>query len=99
MIEPDAMDPHEIQAVTHHPKDRGLLATRHQPASAAVRPLAMGAWFLMVGMTRARLEQIVTPGSAGAPEDRLRPPDTAAGQYALSYSLIRKPCRRAPENR
>ena len=46
MIEPDAVDPHEIQAVTHHPKDRGLLATRHQPASAAVRPLAMGAWFL-----------------------------------------------------
>jgi len=30
MIEPDAVDPHEIQTVTHHPKDRGLFTTRHQ---------------------------------------------------------------------
>jgi hypothetical protein len=25
MIEPDAVDPHEIQTVTHHPKDRVCL--------------------------------------------------------------------------
>jgi site-specific DNA recombinase len=51
---PDAVGPQEIQTVAHHQEGRGLLATHHSPVSSALRPLGMGARFLVVRMTRAR---------------------------------------------
>jgi hypothetical protein len=51
---PDAVDPQEIQTVAPDEEGRGLLATPHQPAPPALRPLGMGARFLVVRMTRAR---------------------------------------------
>jgi hypothetical protein len=37
----DVVDPQEIQTVAHHSEGRGLLATRHQPTSPALRPLGL----------------------------------------------------------
>jgi hypothetical protein len=37
-----------------HQESHGVLAAHHQPASEALRPLGMGARFLVVRMTRAR---------------------------------------------
>ncbi len=51
---PDAVGPQEIQTVAHHQEGRGLLATPHPPVPPALRPLGMGARFLVVRMTRAR---------------------------------------------
>ena len=51
---PDALDPQQIQAAAAHQESHGKLATHHQPASPALRPLGMGARFLVDRMTRAR---------------------------------------------
>ena len=50
----DALDPQEVPTAAHHQEGRGMLATHHKPASPALRPLGMGARFLVVKMTRAR---------------------------------------------
>jgi hypothetical protein len=63
---PEAVDPQEIQAVAHHPQGRGLLATRHQPVPSALRPLGMGARFLVDKMTRARVTRDCHAGSVGS---------------------------------
>ena len=42
------------QPATHHQESQGMLAAHHPPTSQALRPLGMGARFLVVRMTRAR---------------------------------------------
>jgi hypothetical protein len=44
----------DIKTGWHHQEGRGLLATHHPPVPPALRPLGMGARFLVVRMTRAR---------------------------------------------
>src|ERR1700739_3187964 len=51
---PDALDPQQIQTAAPHKESHGKLATHHQPASPALRPLGTGARFLVDRMTRAR---------------------------------------------
>ena len=51
---PDALDPQQIQTAAHHQESQGLLAAHHPPTSPALRPLGMGARFLVARMTRAR---------------------------------------------
>ena len=50
---PDALAPQEIQAAGIQEESPGLLGTRHCPVPAAVRPLGMGALFLVDRMTGA----------------------------------------------
>ena len=50
----DALDPQQVQTATHHQESQGMLAAHHPPTSQALRPLGMGARFLVVRMTRAR---------------------------------------------
>ena len=50
----DALDPQQIQTATHHQESQGMLAAHHPPTSPALRPLGMGARFLVDRMTRAR---------------------------------------------
>ena len=50
----DALDPQQIQTAAPHQESHGLLAAHHQPAPRALRPLGMGARFLVDRMTRAR---------------------------------------------
>ena len=50
----DALDPQQVQTAAPYQESHGMLATHHQPASPALRPLGMGARFLVDRMTRAR---------------------------------------------
>jgi Group II intron, maturase-specific domain len=50
---PDALAPQEIQAAGICEEGQGLLEARHRPVSPAVRPLGVGALFLVVRMTGA----------------------------------------------
>ena len=50
---PDALAPQEIQAAGIQEEGPGLLGTRHCPVPPAVRPLGMGALFLVDRMTGA----------------------------------------------
>jgi hypothetical protein len=50
---PDALAPQEIQAAGIQEEGPGLLGTRHDPVPPAVRPLGLGALFLVDRMTRA----------------------------------------------
>ena len=50
----DALDPQQVQTATHHQESQGMLAAHHPPTSQALRPLGMGARFLVDRMTRAR---------------------------------------------
>ncbi len=50
---PDALAPQEIQAAGICEEGQGLLEARHRPVPPAVRPLGLGAPFLVVRMTGA----------------------------------------------
>ena len=50
---PDALAPQEIQAAGTRKEGLGMLATPHPPVPQALRPLGMGALFLVVRMTGA----------------------------------------------
>ena len=44
----------QVQTAAHHQESQGILAAHHTPTSQALRPLGMGARFLVDRMTRAR---------------------------------------------
>lgn len=56
----------QLPAAARQPGTKGLLETRHRPAPPALRPLGLGALFLLVRMTGAVLRETVKHGSVGA---------------------------------
>jgi hypothetical protein len=73
----DVVDPQEIQTVAHHSEGRGLLATRHQPTSPALRPLGLahgsGQGCCPRDLRHVRPQRRPLPGGVAALEPHLGP--------------------------
>ena len=81
----DALDPQQVQTAAHHQESQGMLAAHHPPTSPALRPLGMGARFLVVQDDKSPVTRDCHAGICGS--RRVRPPPATRQEHRRHCSF------------